>query len=679
MPRDLLIGNGSLVVSFDSKYRLADIYFPHVGQENHAGAPSRFGVWADDAISWVERDDWQRSLTYLRETLVTDVTCINETLGLRLRCYDVVDADSSLYLRKIVVRNSRDEARTVKLFFHHDLNLYGNASGDTAMFDPDSRSVIHYKAKRYFLINVATESGAGVEEYACGRSGIGGSEGTWRDAEDGILSMNAIQQGAVDSTVAVTLNLEPHGNATAFYWICAGVRYGDVRELDASIIAETPSRVIARTASLWYTWINKGSEDLRDLPDEIIELYRRSILVIRAHCDGDGGIVAACDSDIEWGHNDHYSYVWPRDAAFVSDAVDRAGFPEVARRFLTFANHTISDSGYFLHKYTPDGSLAPSWNPWLRDGRKQLPIQEDETALIVWLLARHYDRNRDLDFVRSVYKGLVLQPVDFMIAFRDPDTGLPLPSFDMWEERWGVFTFTCAAVSAAMNAAADLANLFNDQERRTRCLSVAAEIRDAMVRHLWIEDEGRFARGLTVQDGTLRIDRTIDCSAFATFYLGVFPAESAMVDGTMRAIRDKLWVQTEIGGVARYEDDAYQRVGDAAAAVPGNPWLICTLWLAEHAIARATSVAELQSALDLVRWVRSKARPSLVLPEQIHPFTGAPLSVSPFTWSHAQVVSVVRGYLESLRELRRNGPEKITSSDEESSTDKAVDKPTSFT
>jgi glucoamylase len=674
MPRDLLIGNGSLVVAFDPKYRLADIYFPHVGQENHAGSPSRFGVWADDKISWVESDDWERTLHYLRETLVTDVHCHNEALGLRLRCYDVVDADSNVYLRKIVVRNMRDESRTIKLFFHHDLNLYSNASGNTAMFDPDSRSIIHYKSKRYLLINVATESGSGVEEYACGRSGIGGSEGTWRDAEDGKLSMNAIQQGAVDSTVAITLQLEPNGNATAFYWICAGVRYGDVRQLDANILAETPSRVIGRTASLWYTWVNKGSEDLRDLPDEIIELYRRSILVIRAHCDRDGGIVAACDSDIEWGHNDHYSYVWPRDAAFVSDAADRAGFPEVARRFLAFANDTISDSGYFLHKYTPDGSLAPSWNPWLRDGRKQLPIQEDETALVLWLLARHYDRNRDLDFVRSVYKRLVVQPVEFMIGFRDPDTALPLPSFDIWEERQGVFTFTCAAVCAAMNAAADLANLFNEQDRRARCLAVAAEIRDAMVRHLWIEDEGRFARGLVFQDGKLQLDRTIDASAFATFYLDIFPAESAMVEGTMHAIREKLWVQTQVGGVARYEKDRYQRAADAESG-PGNPWLICTLWLAEHAIARATSVAELQSALDLVRWVRSKARPSLVLPEQIHPISGAPLSVSPFTWSHAQVVSVVRGYLESLRELRRNGLEKS----EEKSRDKAVDKPRSIT
>ena len=66
----------------------------------------------------------------------------------------------NVYVRKIVVRNLRDERAQVKLFFHHDFELYGNPIGDTAMFDPDSRSVIHYKAKRYFLINGATDADA---------------------------------------------------------------------------------------------------------------------------------------------------------------------------------------------------------------------------------------------------------------------------------------------------------------------------------------------------------------------------------------------------------------------------------------------------------------------------------------------------------------------------------------
>jgi len=262
MPRDIPVGNGSLLVAFDEKYRLADIYFPHVGQENHSGSRFRFGVWADGVCSWIEDDRWHRNLGYLRDTIVTDVLEENAELGLRLRCHDAVDADANVYVRKIVVRNLRDDARTVKFFFHHDFNLYGNPAGDTAMYDPDSRSVIHYKSKRYFLVSAATDAQWGIDEYACGRSGIGSEEGTWRDAEDGVLSGNAIQQGAVDSTIAIEVALEPHGSANVYYWICAGQRYGEVRELDRRVREETPARVIARTASLWYTWVNKNGDEL---------------------------------------------------------------------------------------------------------------------------------------------------------------------------------------------------------------------------------------------------------------------------------------------------------------------------------------------------------------------------------------------------------------------------------
>ena len=52
MPRDIPVGNGSLLVNFDAHYQLRDIYWPYVGQENHtAGAPCRFGVWVDNTFS----------------------------------------------------------------------------------------------------------------------------------------------------------------------------------------------------------------------------------------------------------------------------------------------------------------------------------------------------------------------------------------------------------------------------------------------------------------------------------------------------------------------------------------------------------------------------------------------------------------------------------------------------
>jgi oligosaccharide amylase len=643
MPRNLPIGNGSLLVAFDAQYRLADFYFPHVGMENHAAGRFLFGVWADGALHATDDAPWTRTLEYLRDTLVTDVQLQNDSIGLRIRCYDAVDPDACVYVRKIVVRNTRQQARDIKLLLHHDFGLYGNRIGDTVMFDPASGGIVQYKARRCVLINVE----GGVAEYACGRNGE-----SWLDAEDGALSMSAIAQGAVDATIAIPLHLEAGGSATTFYWICAARTDAEVRALDARVRSEGAAHVLARSGSYWYTWVNKPGTELRDLPDEIIDFYRRSLLVVATQCDRGGAVIAANDSDIAWGHNDHYSYVWMRDGAFVCDALDRAGFPELTRRFLLFANDVTRDDGYFLHKYNPDGSPAPLWRPWIRDGKPQLPIQEDETALVIWLVARHYERTRDLELLRRVYERLVVRAADFLVRFRDPETNLPLPSYDLWEERYGVFTLTCASVWAGLNAAAELANLFNEQDRRATYAKAAADLRDAMKKRFWLEDQARFARGLLLEGDALVLDPTVDASAFALFHFGVFPPSSAMVEGMMQAVREKLWVRTPIGGIARYENDEYHRIYDAEQRVPGNPWILCTLWLAEHGIAIATSVESLQRALDLVRWARAHATPAMILPEQVDPLNGEPLSVAPLTWSHAQVISIVHGYLEALQRLR---------------------------
>src|SRR5206468_2511342 len=100
MPRDLPLGNGDYLVTFDSRYQLRDIYFPNVGQENHTvGDPSRFGVWVDGVFAWTGDDGWDRHITYEHETLVGDTTLVHSKLGLSLRFRDAVDFDRNIYLK----------------------------------------------------------------------------------------------------------------------------------------------------------------------------------------------------------------------------------------------------------------------------------------------------------------------------------------------------------------------------------------------------------------------------------------------------------------------------------------------------------------------------------------------------------------------------------------------------
>ena len=97
--------------------------------------------------------------------------------------------------------------------------------------------------------------------------------------------------------------------------------------------------------------------------------------------------------------------------------------------------------------------------------------------------------------------------------------------------------------------------------------------------------------------------------------------------------------------MARYENDYYYQVTRDLSQAQGNPWFICTLWLAQYRIAHASTIDELHTALPLLAWAQSHALRSGVMAEQINPFTGDPLSVSPLTWSHAEYVLTVRWYL----------------------------------
>ena len=780
MPRDIPVGNGHMLVNFDEKYRLRDLYFPYVGQENHAGAdPCHFGVWgqmlgkkkAEDrkatAMCWTD-SDWEITLKYRPDTLVSDVRLVHPGLAVELQCNDVVDFNRPVLVRRIKVVNLTNQHREVHLFHNNDFWLYGTKVSDTAYFDPQLRSLIHYRKTRYISACFYMDGDQRIDEYATGTAGFRGHEGTWRDAEDGHLMGNPIAQGAVDSTMMCRVGLTPHGYRLAYLIIGCGHGYEDMDELHRFLHRVTPEQVVDRTDAYWRLWVAAGrleqpdgtaqfcavpthtagtthphhpapgssdkaapakaagssaveAEDLAaafcgPLPPKIISLYKRSLLVVRTQIDNHGAIIAANDSDIMQFSRDTYSYLWPRDGAFVADAMDAAGFPHLSRQFFAFCARIISHRGCFLHKYNPDGSPASSWHPWVMDGHPVLPIQEDETALVIWALWRHYQRYRDIEFVRPMWVDLVRKAADFLVLFRDPDSGLPLPSWDLWEERFGVHTFTVGSVYAGLEAARQFAVCFGDTARAARYAAAARGVRDAACRHLYSEKHRRFLRRITPtdtdrnallldsvlagrsprsrhahlyealpterwvegnlhgrhhrehhaadprekigtgQDVAYKSDEVIDASMAVLTQFDLLALDDERLVRTMEAIEKRLTVKTDVGGVARYEDDYYHQVSDDVEKIPGNPWFICTLWLADWRIARATTREQLDTALPILEWVADRALPSGVLAEQVHPLTNAPLSVSPLTWSHATVVATLNAYMDKLCELSGRAP-----------------------
>lgn len=682
MPRDIPVGNGRLLITFDDRYQIRDLYFPHVGQENHAGAgPCRFGIYADlpgkrgGHLSWTNDPAWTIRQRYLRDTLTTSVALDNKDLRIAMYCNDVVDFHRNIHVRKIKIKNLWPTERTIRVMHHQDFNMFGTKVGDTAYYDPDLRSIVHYRGKRYLMATFFSSGEQRIDEFACGTSGFHGAEGTWRDAEDGHLQGNPIAQGAVDSTIAHHVHIPGDGERTIFLVIIAGESREELIQLHKWIMKHSPQGVIDRTSAYWKMWVGGTNINFANLPNKVVELFKRSLLVVRTQIDNGGAIIAANDSDIMQFARDTYSYMWPRDGALVAASLDEAGFPDVARSFYTFCQKAITEDGFFYHKYNPDGSPASSWHPWVMKGTASLPIQEDETALVVWALWRHYYRYRDIEFIRPLWVDVVQKAADFMCRYRDHRTGLPLASYDLWEERWGVHAFTVATVYAGLKAARNFAVCFGDRAKAEMYNEAAEEIKLGAAKYLYSDKLGRFVRRLVPKDNPVppnahdyqekvvldddddiediyEVDQTLDASVYAVYKFNLFDADDPRVVSTMKAVEDKLWVKTRVGGVARYENDYYHRVSNDIASVPGNPWFICTLWLADYFITRAQTANELKLALPIFEWTASHALESGVLAEQVNPYTNAPLSVSPLTWSHATVVSTAIAYLEKLESLQ---------------------------
>jgi GH15 family glucan-1,4-alpha-glucosidase len=615
------------------------------------GEYCRMGVWVENKFSWIG-PEWNLEMTYREDTMVTEVSLYHKDLELLLICSDAVDFHENVYIKDITVENMASHDREVRLFFSHNLDISGNSVGDTAAFDPESGGIIHYKGARYFLIGGNTNDYEGLSQFAVGQKNINGKEGTYKDAEDGHLSGNTIAQGSVDSVIALHLKIRATSKEKAYYWLAAGQNWEDVRHLNELVRHKTPGSLVKRTADYWHLWVHKEALNLDHLPSSVAKLYRRSLLVLNSQIDSQGGILAANDSDVVMFNRDTYSYIWPRDGALVANALDVAGYPVIAQRFYNFCSRTIDKKGYFLHKYNPDGTLASSWHPWMNNGTSQLPIQEDETALVIWALWNHFVIYRDIEFIKPLYRSLIKNAAEFMCGYRDPETGLPDASYDLWEERHGMLSFTTGTVFGGLTAASLFCTVFGEEDLAEHFRKVASEIRDAASKYLWRSELNRFCRMLYRDgQGMLQYDDTCDASLWGLFTFGLYDPDDERIISTMKALRETLWLKTDVGGMARYEGDSYHSVD--SKKYPGNPWFICTLWLADHLTGIAKTEEDLQKPLEILEWVADHTLPSGVLAEQVHPETGEPLSVSPLTWSHATFVASTRRILRNLSRIHR--------------------------
>ncbi|MES2631211.1 MAG: glycoside hydrolase family 15 protein [Patescibacteria group bacterium] len=639
MARPIVLSNGELHVGLNKYGVVHDFFYPYVGFENHAAGPSlrhKVGVWVDGVLSWTDDESWTFSHHYPHSSLIGHTLARNEALGIMLEFDDTVDAEMSVFMRNIHVINNSDQAREIRLFMYQAFAIGDSRSNtDTAQYLPDSHAVLHYRGRRAFVIS-GTHNGKPFDQHTIGLFGIENHEGSYRDAEDGELGGNVVEHGRVDSILRFALQLEPHSSERVHYWISAGMSNREALYIHKQVQEQGVDARIHKTADWWHKWLKPGIDFAAQLPEDHQQLFVDSLMIIKSQIDKRGAVIASTDSTMLNYSRDAYGYSWPRDGANTIWPLIRLGYYQEAYRFFEFCQRGLHPNGYLMHKYRADGALGSSWHPYVHaDGTIAPPIQEDETALVLFVFVQFYQLSKDSSLIRDFYHSMIKPMADWMAEYVDETSGLPKPSYDLWEQTFSTSTYTTAVTYGALIAASELAIVAGEEASSVKWRTAADDIQAAAHKHLFNEERQIFHRGINVRDGEIIYDSVLDVSAtYSAFMFGLFATDSPEVKASIDTIRTKFNTTPEHPGLPRSEDDDYRRTKQGVA---GNWWYITTLWQAQYDI----EIGKTEDAITILDWIKSHAMPTGMMGEQIDPIDGQLVSPAPLTWSHAEYVSTL--------------------------------------
>ena len=361
--------------------------------------------------------------------------------------------------------------------------------------------------------------------------------------------------------------------------------------------------------------------------EKIQEIYKRSILLFPLLTNqATGGIIAAAEVDEGLTQCGRYAYCWPRDAVFITKALDILKMTKETEKFYSnFCRMTQSKNGMWEQRFYTDGKLAPCWG-----------YQIDETASVVYGVYSHYEHTKNEEFLK-VNLHMCEKAVDFLKRYVNDlleGTGKYQLSYDVWEENEGIHFYSLAAIFAAFTAMIKIYNVLgknvSDFENNRlkdekvnknieEMTKLQVEVKKYIEDNFYDENRKSYVRNVN--------DRRMDISLLGAVYpFNVFSPKEKKVLNTVDNIN--LTIRTYTGGYQRYEYDHYRN---------GAPWPISNLWMTLYYLENG----EKKKAKETFDFVLKTAGKHSFLGEQVDNNTLKPNWVIGLGWSHAMFVIVL--------------------------------------
>ena len=621
---DAIIGNKNMTASFTKNGELLRLMYPTTDYKQFVDfLYTGIKVNASNMI-WLHDDPNNTYKQYYTEdTNVLNTEITNQYFKLKIKCTDFVPINTNVLVKKYVFKNENNVDLKVDFLLYS--KILSNHNNQASGYFKEN-SLIQYTHDYNFCIFSSQKPLShqmNNSKYNISSGEIGGKDYVG-------LSPDSSISYAVD-----TIKPGEEKQLNIFIYIQENNIKTNIEETLSNISKVKKMLVeqeLTKAVKYWRKYVNehRAVETQNAIIDKI---QNRSILLFPLLTNqATGGISAAMEIDENMTKCGRYSYCWPRDAVFITKALDILKMEKETEKFYkNFCKNTQLKNGMWEQRFYTDGRFAPSWG-----------YQIDETASIIFGVWERYSntKEKDIKFLKDNFKMCELA-IRFLLEYIEDvisEQNNMQESYDLWEMFEGTHTYSLASIYGAFDAIFKIYDELKDLYANNRLKQSKMITNIKTIKKYMVEIKGYIIKNLYSNESKCFVrnqkDKKIDISLLGIVTpFNMFNAKEIKVKNTIDKI--DLSLRTYTGGYKRFEGDNY---------AGGNPWPIANLWMSLYYI----EAKDYKKAKECFDFVTKSCNEHGFLGEQVDNQTMKPSWVIGLGWSHAMYIVV----LDKLSKLK---------------------------